>query len=329
MPLQVLICDDSSVARKQMARSLPADWQVELHYASDGLEGLEKIRQGQGEVVFLDLTMPNLDGYGVLEKIRHEDLPCMVIVVSGDIQPDAQDRVKKLGAMGFIKKPIDSNKTRTLLKDFGLFDEFHQSSTSELLSKEQQDYYQELLNVAVGRAASNLAKLLDAYVMMPIPKIRLLDYEKIKKRIMDCFIDNKYSAVCQSFIGSNIAGEAMVSFRNMNIQDLATLLNMRKNSHKNYESELLTDISSILIGSCLSGLGEQLGIHFNQSIPVVIDGGYPKENIMKYQGYPWENSLVIEIHYGLEKLDIDCELIFVITEHSLKKFNKKIHYMLD
>lgn len=120
MAIKVLICDDSSFARKQMARALPPEWEVEVHFAGDGLEGLDVIRAGNGEVVFLDLTMPNLDGYGVLEAIRKEDLPAMVIVVSGDIQPDAQDRVKKLGAMAFIKKPIDAEKARAILTEFGI-----------------------------------------------------------------------------------------------------------------------------------------------------------------------------------------------------------------
>jgi two-component system chemotaxis response regulator CheY len=120
MATNVLICDDSSFARKQMARAIPKEWDVEVHFAGDGVEGVQAIREGKGEVVFLDLTMPNLDGYGVLEAIRKEDLPAMVIVVSGDIQPDAQERVKKLGAMAFIKKPIDSDKAREVLSEYGI-----------------------------------------------------------------------------------------------------------------------------------------------------------------------------------------------------------------
>ncbi|MCT7358700.1 response regulator [Thalassolituus pacificus] len=120
MATNVLICDDSSFARKQMARAIPKEWEVDIHFAGDGVEGVQAIREGKGEVVFLDLTMPNLDGYGVLETIRKEDLPAMVIVVSGDIQPDAQDRVKKLGAMAFIKKPIDAEKAREVLTEYGI-----------------------------------------------------------------------------------------------------------------------------------------------------------------------------------------------------------------
>lgn len=122
MPLNVLICDDSSFARKQMARAIPPEWDVAVHFATDGLEGLDQIRAGNGDVVFLDLTMPNLDGYGVLQHIRSEDLPAMVIVVSGDIQPDAQERVTALGAMAFVKKPIDSDKARSVLMDYGIIE---------------------------------------------------------------------------------------------------------------------------------------------------------------------------------------------------------------
>ncbi len=120
MALPVLICDDSSFARKQMKRALPDSWDIDLTFAGNGIEGVEAIRQGKGEVVFLDLTMPEMDGYGVLETIRKEDLPAMVIVVSGDIQPDAQERVKKLGAMAFVKKPIDKEKATQILTEFGI-----------------------------------------------------------------------------------------------------------------------------------------------------------------------------------------------------------------
>ncbi|MFK4751904.1 response regulator [Oceanobacter antarcticus] len=120
MATHILICDDSSFARKQMARAIPSDWEVDVHFASDGAEGLKAIREGKGEVVFLDLTMPNLDGYGVLEAIRKEDLPAMVIVVSGDIQPDAQQRVMALGAMAFVKKPIDAAKATAVLTEYGI-----------------------------------------------------------------------------------------------------------------------------------------------------------------------------------------------------------------
>lgn len=120
MAIPLLICDDSNMARKQVAKSLPEGWDVAITFAANGLEALAAIRAGQGEIVFLDLTMPELDGFDVLQAIRDEGLKCMVIVISGDIQPVARERVLALGALDFIKKPIDGAKLSATLTKFGL-----------------------------------------------------------------------------------------------------------------------------------------------------------------------------------------------------------------
>ncbi len=120
MSIPLLICDDSSMARKQVARSLPEDWDVVIEFATNGKEGIEAIRQGKGEMVFLDLTMPEMDGYDVLKAIKEERLKSVVIVISGDIQPEARERVMKFGALEFIKKPISKEKLEKVLQQYGL-----------------------------------------------------------------------------------------------------------------------------------------------------------------------------------------------------------------
>ncbi len=123
MSIPVLICDDSSFARKQVQRALPEGWDVDVTFAGNGEEGLAAIQAGKGDVVFLDLTMPVMDGFQLLEVIKTQDLPAMVIVISGDIQPEAMERVKRLGALDFIKKPVDAQRLRQVLADFGIYAE--------------------------------------------------------------------------------------------------------------------------------------------------------------------------------------------------------------
>lgn len=120
MAIPLLICDDSALARKQVARALPETWDVAISYATDGYKAIEAIKQGKGEIVFLDLTMPEMDGFGVLETIRAEQLKCVVIVISGDIQQMARERVCQLGAIDFIKKPVNKEVLRETLHTFGL-----------------------------------------------------------------------------------------------------------------------------------------------------------------------------------------------------------------
>lgn len=120
MPTPVLVCDDSAMARKMLIKSLPPEWDIEITQAANGLEALEAYRAGKAEIMFLDLTMPEMDGYGVLEQLQKEGLDTFVVVVSADIQPIAQERVKKLGAVAFCKKPVNPQEIQTILKQYGI-----------------------------------------------------------------------------------------------------------------------------------------------------------------------------------------------------------------
>ncbi|WP_291994470.1 response regulator [Candidatus Accumulibacter sp. ACC003] len=120
MSLSVLVVDDSAMARKMLIRALPPAWDITITQAANGVEALSHYRQGGVDVIFLDLTMPEMDGYQVLETLRHEDLNCLVIVVSADIQAAAQARVRAMGAIAFLKKPVDPVEVRAVLKEYGL-----------------------------------------------------------------------------------------------------------------------------------------------------------------------------------------------------------------
>jgi CheY-like chemotaxis protein len=108
------------MARKQVRRSLPDEWDVDVTLATNGVEGIEAIRAGKGEMVFLDLTMPELDGYGVLDLVKQEKHKSIIIVISADIQPEARERVMSNGALDFIKKPVNKEKLAEVLKKYGL-----------------------------------------------------------------------------------------------------------------------------------------------------------------------------------------------------------------
>ena len=120
MTTPILVVDDSPMARKILIKSLPSTWDVEITQAVNGLEALDAYRAGKADVMFLDLTMPVMDGYEVLENLQKEGLNSFVIVVSADIQPLAQERVKKLGAMAFIKKPVNPDLIESVLKQYGI-----------------------------------------------------------------------------------------------------------------------------------------------------------------------------------------------------------------
>ncbi|GLU33077.1 response regulator [Trinickia caryophylli] len=122
MGLPVLVVDDSTLARRLLINALPEAWDVELTQAANGNDALAAYRSGRASVMFLDLTMPGMTGFDVLEAVRADGLDSFVIVVSADIQPEAKARVKALGAVAFIEKPVSSEKILPVLKEYGLYE---------------------------------------------------------------------------------------------------------------------------------------------------------------------------------------------------------------
>ena len=120
VPQTVVVADDSRLARKQLIKVLPEDWQTVTVEASNGQEALEAYFVYPEVVLFLDLTMPDMDGFEVLQALHDKGEYHRTIVVSADIQEDAQNRVLALGALDFLAKPVDHSTLAEALQKAGM-----------------------------------------------------------------------------------------------------------------------------------------------------------------------------------------------------------------
>ena len=342
MTTRVLICDDSSLARKQMARALPKNWNAEVTFAFDGRNALEKLRAGAGELMFLDLNMPEMDGYQVLEAILKEDLPVLTIVVSGDIQPEARARVRKLGAIEFIKKPTDTDLVLKLLQDYGflrpedLVEEHEQSASADTTNTTStsapislNDYLQEIANVAMGRSSDLLARLLRVFVKQPIPRVEMIARSELSMAISAAQADSNYSAVCQGFTGAGIAGEALLLFADASFNDMAELLHYEDMDTESIQVEVLMDMSSILFGAFLKGIGDQLDLKLGLGHPTVLGQHRQIGDLLEHHSTRHEKLLCIEISYELEDREISCDMLVLLTEDSVPFLEQRLQYLVD
>jgi two-component system chemotaxis response regulator CheY len=105
MARKILIVDDSPISRKMLKSCIPKDDEPEFHEAGDGLAGLEKFREIQPDITFLDLTMPVMDGVQALEEMKKHNPDAVIIVATADIQVKSIEKVMGLGAFLVLKKP--------------------------------------------------------------------------------------------------------------------------------------------------------------------------------------------------------------------------------
>jgi CheY-like chemotaxis protein len=115
-----LIVEDNAVNR-EVLRDLLEQADIKVDLAQDGVEALEKLATDPAiGLVLLDLQMPRLSGEGVLAQMRRdsERLRAMpVLVVTANATKDTADRVRRLGADGFVTKPLSSSSDAILSPD--------------------------------------------------------------------------------------------------------------------------------------------------------------------------------------------------------------------
>lgn len=333
MTTPVLICDDSLFARRAMERSIPDAWDVEISFAENGKEALTLVRAGKADVMFLDLNMPVMDGYQTMQAIRNEDLPTMVIVVSGDVQPEARKRMIALGAVDFIQKPIDNLKLSQILQQYGLYSGDTSSNkrvenlASPLLDREseQLDAYREMANIAMGRAGEQLAKLLGEFINLPIPNVNLITYNELHMAITEIKQNDSVSAVSKGFISSGINGEALMIFNDSNFTNMSKLLkyNQKFNS-ETLELEALMDISNIVIGTCLNALSEQLHVTFSHNHPIILGRHCDLNDILLRNESRREQILAIEIAYSIKSQNINFDLLLMFPGEAIERVYAKL-----
>jgi len=112
-----LVVDDSKISRKWLIEMIPK--KILEHAAiiegTDGQEAIDLYKEHRPDIVFLDITMPVVDGFEALEAIKALNPEAIVVMISADRQKSTKEKVLALGASAIIAKPIDAEEFRTTL----------------------------------------------------------------------------------------------------------------------------------------------------------------------------------------------------------------------
>ncbi|MFT4925395.1 MAG: chemotaxis protein CheC [Phenylobacterium sp.] len=203
------------------------------------------------------------------------------------------------------------------------------------INEDQRDCLQEIVNVAMGQAGESLARLLEVFVQLSVPRIRLIDSQEINPELQAMIggKDVQVSAVRQAFYRSggdlDIQGEALLVFSDTSFHDLADLMSYDEELTKTVEEELLLDVSNILNGACLIGIAEQLDFELGYSPPSLIGTSLYTHQILSEEQLSWVQALMIEITYRLENRSFNCNLMFLMTGESIRALLNSIDAFLD
>ena len=111
--MRALIVDDEELARERIRMLLAGDDQVQvIGECADGRSAVEAIRRQQPDLLFLDVQMPELDGFAVLEEVGAATIPAVVFVTAYD---QYAIRAFEFVALDYLLKPFDRSRFQQAL----------------------------------------------------------------------------------------------------------------------------------------------------------------------------------------------------------------------
>ncbi|MCK5857263.1 MAG: sigma-54-dependent Fis family transcriptional regulator [Bacteroidales bacterium] len=112
---KILIIDDEAPIRRTLREILEYE-KYKVEEAANGIEGLEKIKNEQFDMILCDIKMPGKDGIEVLEEsMKFTDTPIVMISGHGNIETAVE--AIKIGAFDYIAKPLDLNRLLITLRN--------------------------------------------------------------------------------------------------------------------------------------------------------------------------------------------------------------------
>ncbi|MEA3372009.1 MAG: ATP-binding protein [Campylobacterota bacterium] len=115
---KILIAEDNLINQK-VIRGLLIDTELEIEFAYDGLEVLEylQLKQELPRLIFMDINMPNLDGYMTTQSIRKDVAYASLVIIglSGNSQAEEIQKAKESGMQDYLLKPIQVQELYAVL----------------------------------------------------------------------------------------------------------------------------------------------------------------------------------------------------------------------
>jgi chemotaxis protein CheC len=195
-------------------------------------------------------------------------------------------------------------------------------------TEEFRDAFKEIANIAVGQTADKIARSFSAFVVMPIPRVHLLESVDIHMALTAMDGESSVSAVTQAFFAEGISGEALLLFGNSKRSDLSRLMGYEDTSNEREQLEHMLELASLLNGSCIQSVLAQMEIDVLIGYPVVLGLRKSLADMFSEHQFPWDKTLAIELNYTFEGFSTTCDLVLLFHQKALPTLFKKLELLL-
>jgi chemotaxis protein CheC len=205
----------------------------------------------------------------------------------------------------------------------------------DILSKEELDLLQEIMNIAFGKATAELAELIDIRVLLSVPSAKVIYTTELPEYLQEVIKDSGDISIVEQRFWSEFKGSALLIFPAGSGKELITLLTGEEvdtflsDPVDELEKGTLMEVGNILIGACMGKIAELLNDALTYSPPIVYIGHNAHDLLPNAIMSSYELTIALRTSFNFEKKGVLGFLFVLTSQESLNWLKKALNDYLE
>ena len=192
-----------------------------------------------------------------------------------------------------------------------------------MLTEDEQDVLQELMNIAYGDATAVVAEMLDAFATLSIPKIQIMKTQELLNEFHN-LKGKSYFFSTQAFVGE-FSGESAFFIDDISAKNLATHLELEDESDLD---DAILELTNVLTSSLTTRLAQEMNTQVKFSLPSISKIPLTEiENTNTFKQY--DQVIVIDTQLNFEDQKINGEIFILTKDGSIEWLKNQLNTILE
>lgn len=198
-----------------------------------------------------------------------------------------------------------------------------EEARAEILGDEERDILQEIMNIGFGSAAADLSGVIDLYVRLSVPTVKVVPASEMIGYIEREIPDSHEITVIEQNFWSRFKGMALLAFTSGAGKALLGLLGdmddqaFESDPMRILERETLMEVGNILVGACVGKVAELLGDVVAYSPPRILIGDMSDTNVSRTLFEPGNCVIILQTVFHFGNQDVQGHLFLVVSHESI------------
>ncbi|HON60131.1 MAG TPA: chemotaxis protein CheC [Smithella sp.] len=208
-----------------------------------------------------------------------------------------------------------------------------QENANTMITSEETDLLQEIMNIAFGRAAADLAEFIDIFVVLSVPQIKLLQIYDLPQHLHEEIQQiDKVSVVQQSFWGK-FKGNAFLVFPAGSGRRIISLFDVENKFFQmepsvEMEKDTFLEVGNILISACIGKIAELLGDVITYSPPRVVIDQSLRGVVYDNMNDPDNLAIVLRTVFEFNQKNVSGYMFIITKQESFAWLKAALHRFL-